>query len=551
MSDPIPSESDNQTVANSDEEMTGLDLYDEERPMPSDESEDSYSPADEASPAPFSNAPDLGPQSASDIEDSMELDTSPTRSEVVTQPLESSPDYTPTTNEHFNPHFSETNEHFNTHFSEADEQFNPRFSERYEQFNPHFSAHESLEPGLEHFSGQADFEAPADEPPFSRPRFDMDYEGEAAAGPVLPTTGGYNTFGNTEPTSSFDISWEGQAQHAASQDQEPTHSYSDVPEQMEPYYPAPPMSNPNSDDLADVVESIETPEQQEIEFTPPRQLSSRPSTPSTSQFESPPQESAPMDLSLIDPALLGPEPVESAPVESVPPAAASTSSPAPAPARQNISLGNFWSPTQRQWPRQRSSSVTVNTGNAFASGIMTTGNAFASGATSLSNPSSASTPWVPKYSSGPSASTGLFIPRFSSAVPNPFTSRYGPTSTPLGPPQSAPRTIPLIGGSSSSAASAASAASGPSEPARPRPPPAIPPGFFDRPFTSAPPRKIATPRGMSVRTTGASGSAPSSAGPATPMPAALEETMFGLPPRRQSPTNFNDWLPSDEEGRDD
>jgi hypothetical protein len=35
------------------------------------------------------------------------------------------------------------------------------------------------------------------------------------------------------------------------------------------------------------------------------------------------------------------------------------------------------------------------------------------------------------------------------------------------------------------------------------------------------------------------------------MPAALEETMFGLPPRKQSPTNFNDWLPSDEEGGDD
>jgi hypothetical protein len=32
------------------------------------------------------------------------------------------------------------------------------------------------------------------------------------------------------------------------------------------------------------------------------------------------------------------------------------------------------------------------------------------------------------------------------------------------------------------------------------------------------------------------------------MPAALEETMFGMPPRVQSPTNFDGWLASDEEG---
>jgi hypothetical protein len=35
------------------------------------------------------------------------------------------------------------------------------------------------------------------------------------------------------------------------------------------------------------------------------------------------------------------------------------------------------------------------------------------------------------------------------------------------------------------------------------------------------------------------------------MPPALEETMFGMPPRQQSPTNFDGWLPSYEEGGDD
>jgi hypothetical protein len=34
------------------------------------------------------------------------------------------------------------------------------------------------------------------------------------------------------------------------------------------------------------------------------------------------------------------------------------------------------------------------------------------------------------------------------------------------------------------------------------------------------------------------------------MPAALEDTMFGMPPRAQSPTNFDGWLASDEEGDD-
>jgi hypothetical protein len=34
------------------------------------------------------------------------------------------------------------------------------------------------------------------------------------------------------------------------------------------------------------------------------------------------------------------------------------------------------------------------------------------------------------------------------------------------------------------------------------------------------------------------------------MPAPLEDTMFGMPPRAQSPTNFDGWVASDEEGED-
>jgi hypothetical protein len=284
------------TAPDSDDEMTDIELTGELPTVPPHVDDEMLeSPVDtrndhdamnNASSTFFSNAQNLGLQYAPRADENMELDVSPTRSVAISQPMEVLPTYTTTTTGSVDSVFPAY------HFSEHDTSTDPAYLD------------------LGDLPDQAQPEMSADVSPFAKPRLDMfgnpsslSYE---AAGPASPVTGGCDMFRNAEPAPSS----------LEQQDVDQEHANLDLYEYPDFSDAATTTPAPSSDTNVVTVESIETLDQQQNATTPPPPHEEPPpSTPSSTEFQSPPHEVA---------------------------KSASATAPKPNTPKQTISLSGFW-----------------------------------------------------------------------------------------------------------------------------------------------------------------------------------------------------------------